>query len=174
MGTLPLLACRSQYDWHRSLYESWISGHGVTKPICVTHALGGRRSSCSVWCFLLCRVVYNFSTFRGEYHFLTRIYHPLLGSWQVGFPSPQASPLLLLWPYFLGSYTQAFIGVGTRMFWGVSAILLMAFTHCIRIQCGARVQDRLTVLKILLIMVFIGAGLPLVRETLHLSLTRSV
>ena len=58
-----------------------------------------------------------------------------------------------------GSYAQAFIGVGAPMFWGVSAILLMAFTHCMRIQRGTRVQDRLTKRKILLIIVFIGAGL---------------
>ncbi len=120
--------------------------------------VGGVHALCGAFCYA--ELSTTFPRSGGEYHFLTRIYHPLLGflaGW-VSITAGFAAPIALAAMAF-GSYAQAFIGVGAPMFWGVSAILLMAFTHCIRIQRGARVQDRLTVLKILLIMVFIGAGL---------------
>ncbi len=120
--------------------------------------VGGVHALCGAFCYA--ELSTTFPRSGGEYHFLSRIYHPLLGflaGWAcvtVGFAAPIALAAMAF-----GSYAHAFTGAGLPGIWGALAVLLMAGAHCLRIQHGVGLQDWLTAIKILLILVFIGAGL---------------
>jgi APA family basic amino acid/polyamine antiporter len=109
----------------------------------------------------------------GEYAFLSRLYHPLLGflsgwvSFFVGFSAPIAASAIGFSEYL----TRAFPGLlHTGIIGGASeaafmkklyAILIIAaftFLHTRGLETGARVQNALTGLKILLIVGLVAAG----------------
>ena len=119
--------------------------------------VGGVYALCGAFCYA--ELSSTFPRSGGEYHLLTKIYHPLLGflaGWiciTVGFSAPIALAAMAF-----GTYAQAFFGMGVPVAWGVFAILLMASAHCLRMRFGARVQDSLTGMKIFLILVFILVG----------------
>jgi basic amino acid/polyamine antiporter, APA family len=108
----------------------------------------------------------------GEYFFLSRLYHPVFGflsgwvSFVAGFSAPIAASALGFSEYFtraapgfpawLLSYG---IGPGiTKKILAIAVILLFTFIHYRGIKYGSRIQNILTVLKILLIIVLLTAG----------------
>src|SRR5512136_1725562 len=109
----------------------------------------------------------------GEYAFLSRLYHPLVGflsgwvSFFVGFSAPIAASAIGFSEYL----TRAFPGllhtglvsgpVEATVMKKLYAILIIAaftFLHTRGLETGARVQNALTGLKILLIVGLVGAG----------------
>jgi basic amino acid/polyamine antiporter, APA family len=109
----------------------------------------------------------------GEYLFLSRIYHPLFGflsgwvSFVVGFSAPiaasamgfseyfyRAMPSLPAWLSASGIMTE----VWAKKTLSVGVILIFTFIHYRGIKTGTRVQNLLTVLKVLLIVVLLVAG----------------
>jgi APA family basic amino acid/polyamine antiporter len=104
----------------------------------------------------------------GEYAFLSRLYHPILGflsgwvSFFVGFSAPIAASAIGFSEYL----TRAFPGLlggpgGAVVMKKVFAILIIAaftFLHTRGLEAGARVQNALTGLKILLIVGLVAAG----------------
>jgi APA family basic amino acid/polyamine antiporter len=109
----------------------------------------------------------------GEYLFLSRIFHPIYGflsgwvSFVVGFSAPiaasamgfseylcRALPGLALWTDSAGIMNE----VWTRKFISVSVIVLFTIIHYRGIKSGAKVQNILTILKVLLIVVLLVAG----------------
>jgi basic amino acid/polyamine antiporter, APA family len=109
----------------------------------------------------------------GEYLFLSKLYSPLFGflsgwvSFIVGFSAPIAASALGFSEYF----TRAVPGLAvwlqdngimgpvlTRKFLAVSVILIFTFIHYRGIKYGARIQNSLTLLKILLIVILLTAG----------------
>ena len=104
----------------------------------------------------------------GEYAFLSRLYHPVLGflsgwvSFFVGFSAPIAASAIGFSEYL----TRAFPGLlggpgGGVVMKKVFAILIIAaftFLHTRGLEAGARVQNALTGLKILLIVGLVAAG----------------
>ena len=95
----------------------------------------------------------------GEYHFLGRIYHPVLGvvagwvSVTVGFCAPIALAAMAL-----GHYAKSFLPVAP----GVTAtacILLVTVFHAVNVRSGQRFHIITTVFKIALITLFCLAGL---------------
>ncbi|MCX6334480.1 MAG: amino acid permease [Bacteroidia bacterium] len=109
----------------------------------------------------------------GEYLFLSRLYHPLFGflsgwvSFIVGFSAPiaasamgfseyfcRAVPALPEWLSSSGIVNEAW----TKKIISVSIILIFTFIHYRGIKAGARIQNLLTVLKVLLIAVLLFAG----------------
>jgi APA family basic amino acid/polyamine antiporter len=110
----------------------------------------------------------------GEYLFLSRIFHPVFGflsgwvSFIVGFSAPIAASAIGFSSYFF----QAFPGaagwlpefltkdpdVPNKLF---SVIIILLFTglHSVGLKAGARVQNVLTVVKVVLVVGLIGAGL---------------
>jgi APA family basic amino acid/polyamine antiporter len=109
----------------------------------------------------------------GEYLFLSKLYSPLFGflsgwvSFIVGFSAPIAASALGFSEYF----TRAVPGLSvwlqdngimgpvlTRKFLAVSVILIFTFIHYRGIKYGARIQNALTLLKILLIVILLTAG----------------
>lgn len=109
----------------------------------------------------------------GEYLFLSRLYHPLFGflsgwvSFIVGFSAPIAASALGFSEYF----TRALPGFSiwmqdsgvmqpemTKKILSVSVILIFTLIHYTGIKYGARIQNVLTILKILLIVILLTAG----------------
>jgi len=109
----------------------------------------------------------------GEYLFLSKLYSPIFGflsgwvSFIVGFSAPIAASALGFSEYF----TRAVPGLAvwlqnngimgavlTKKVLAVSVILIFTFIHYRGIKYGARIQNTLTLLKILLIVILLTAG----------------
>jgi APA family basic amino acid/polyamine antiporter len=109
----------------------------------------------------------------GEYLFLSRIYHPFFGflsgwvSLFAGFSAPIAASAIGFSVYLfrafpiLGQYSESTFMIGEEWMQRLVAILIiLLFTavHLRGIQYGARVQNALTILKILLVVGLILLG----------------
>jgi len=109
----------------------------------------------------------------GEYLFLSRLYSPIFGflsgwvSFIVGFSAPIAASALGFSEYF----TRAVPGLAlwlqnngimepklTSKLLAISVILIFTAIHYRGIKYGARIQNALTILKILLIVILLTAG----------------
>jgi len=110
----------------------------------------------------------------GEYAFLSELYHPLLGflsgwvSFFVGFSAPIAASAIGFSEYFsrafpglfqAGLFPAAVEGVVFKKAWACLVILLFTAIHARGIELGAKVQNVLTVSKVLLIGGLVVAGL---------------
>ena len=95
----------------------------------------------------------------GEYHFLSRIYHPALGfmagivSATVGFAAPIALAALAFGKYFHGV-----VNTGTPMFYSVAVVWIVAVFHVSNLRVGSLFQNVWTVVKLLLIAALVIAG----------------
>jgi APA family basic amino acid/polyamine antiporter len=104
----------------------------------------------------------------GEYAFLSRLYHPLLGflsgwvSFFVGFSAPIAASAIGFSEYLARAFPGLVGGpAGPAAMKKIYAILIIAaftFLHTRGLEAGARVQNALTGLKILLIVGLVAAG----------------
>ncbi|MGB8489716.1 MAG: amino acid permease, partial [Bacteroidales bacterium] len=109
----------------------------------------------------------------GEYLFLSRLYHPIWGflsgwvSFMVGFSAPIAASALGFSEYFsravpgLGGWLQT-AGIMkpalTNKVLAILVIIIFTIIHYRGIKYGARIQNALTLLKILLIVILLAAG----------------
>ena len=109
----------------------------------------------------------------GEYAFLSRLYHPVLGflsgwvSFFVGFSAPIAASAIgfteyltrafpgLLHPGIIGGASEAAV---MKKLYAILIISAFTFLHTRGLEAGARVQNSLTGLKILLIVGLVAAG----------------
>jgi APA family basic amino acid/polyamine antiporter len=95
----------------------------------------------------------------GEYHFLSRIYHPAVGfmagivSATVGFAAPIALAAMAF-----GKYFQGVFGFGSPMLLSFAVVWLVALVHLGNLRLGSVFQNSWTLVKLLLIAVLIGAG----------------
>jgi len=121
----------------------------------------------------------------GEYAFLSRLYHPVLGflsgwvSFFVGFSAPIAASAIGFAEYL----TRAFPGLlhpgffpgddeaaTMRKIYAILIIAAFTFLHTRGLKAGARVQNALTGLKILLIVGLVAAGFAFGKGSLaHLT-----
>ncbi|HET9417876.1 MAG TPA: amino acid permease [Chthoniobacterales bacterium] len=96
----------------------------------------------------------------GEYHFLSRIYHPALGfmagivSATVGFAAPIALTAIAFGKYFHGVF-----GVGAPLVFSFAVVWIVALFHLGNLRVGSVFQNLWTLVKVLLIGALIGAGL---------------
>ena len=95
----------------------------------------------------------------GEYHLLSTIFHPMIGfasgwvSATLGFGAPTALAAIAL-----GKYTAAvFPGVNETHLAGL-VVVIITIIHCYSIRIGSLFHDSSTILKVLLILVFIVAA----------------
>jgi APA family basic amino acid/polyamine antiporter len=95
----------------------------------------------------------------GEYNFLSRIYHPALGfmagwiSATVGFAAPVALAAMAFGEYFAGVVPGAPpLVVGLAIAWAVTLVLLTG------VKLSATFQNVATLIKVVLITVFLAAG----------------
>ena len=95
----------------------------------------------------------------GEYHYLSELYHPLLGylsgwvSLTVGFAAPVALAAMAM-----GAYLQQMTGVPPRAT-ALVMVLIATAAHSFSIRQSSFFQNALTLFKLLLIAGFILAGL---------------
>lgn len=96
----------------------------------------------------------------GEYHYLGQIYHPAIGflsGWTsliVGFSAPIALASMALSEYVCNIYPS----IDPTIFAMLMLTLITTF-HAFNVKVGTQIQSVLTVFKILVILVFIIAGL---------------
>lgn len=110
----------------------------------------------------------------GEYIFLKELYHPILGflsgwvSFVVGFSAPIAASAIGFSEYFFrampnGSWMHETNGILNPEFvkrsLSIAVILLFSLIHYRGLKFGASVQNMLTILKVLLILGLIVAGI---------------
>ncbi|MBR9998344.1 MAG: amino acid permease, partial [Cyclobacteriaceae bacterium] len=95
----------------------------------------------------------------GEYHFLSKIYHPVLGflagwvSILVGFAAPTALAAMAM-----GSYAQSFVPFAYPGLFAISVVVILSLIHSFQIRFGGKFQRVVTFLKIGLIVFFIASG----------------
>ncbi|HUV01281.1 MAG TPA: amino acid permease [Bacteroidales bacterium] len=109
----------------------------------------------------------------GEYLFLSRLYHPIFGflsgwvSFIVGFSAPIAASALGFSEYFsravpgLPVWLESAGIMGpelTKKLLAISVILIFTFIHYRGIKYGAKIQNVLTILKVVLIVFLLVAG----------------
>jgi APA family basic amino acid/polyamine antiporter len=96
----------------------------------------------------------------GEYQFLSRAFHPCVGfiagwlSATVGFAAPIALAAMAL-----GKYLSGVTSLISPVTASLAVVIAVTLIHSSGIHVGARFQNVATWLKVLLILVFIGAGL---------------
>jgi len=96
----------------------------------------------------------------GEYHYLSQIYHPALGflsgwvSATVGFAAPTALAALAL-----GEYAKSVWPALEPRSLSIAVVLVLTLIHGLSTRAGSRLQVLVTVLKVLVLVAFIGAGL---------------
>ena len=96
----------------------------------------------------------------GEYYYLSRIYHPALGflsgwvSATVGFAAPTALAALAL-----AKYAQSVWPALNSTALSVGVVLLLTVVHGTSRRVGSQFQVVVTVLKVVVLVVFIGAGM---------------
>ncbi len=107
----------------------------------------------------------------GEYHFLSELYHPSFGfmsgffSMFVGFAAPIALAAMALAAYFSNVYA----GIDPR-FVAAGVIVLITVVHSTGVRSGGVFQLVFTIIKIVLILGFIIAGLFFAPEHQEISL----
>ena len=95
----------------------------------------------------------------GEYHFLSAIYHPALG-FMAGFVSATvgfAAPIALAAMAF-GKYFQGVFGFGSPTVLSFIIVWVTALVHMSGLQFGSAFQNLSTLVKVLLILALIVAG----------------
>ncbi|ALW83933.1 amino acid permease [Hymenobacter sedentarius] len=96
----------------------------------------------------------------GEYHYLSQIYHPALGflsgwvSATVGFAAPTALAALAL-----GEYAKSLFPTLQPTWLSVAVVLFLTVVHGSSTRIGSRMQVIITALKVVVLVVFIGAGM---------------
>ena len=108
----------------------------------------------------------------GEYYFLSRLFHPVFGflsgwvSFVAGFSAPIAASALGFSEYFTRAVPGTFnllagLGAGpgtTKKLLAIIVILLFTSIHYRGIKYGSKVQNTLTFLKVMLIVILLTTG----------------
>ena len=121
--------------------------------------LGGGCALCGALCYG--ELAAAFPRSGGEYHLLSRVYHPLLGflagwiSVTVGFAAPIALGAMAFGTYF--SSALSFEGEAWAVALSVAVVLGVAGIHLRPIRLGAQFQSVFTALKALCIVVLVVA-----------------
>ena len=121
--------------------------------------LGGGCALCGALCYG--ELAAAFPRSGGEYHLLSRVYHPLLGflagwiSVTVGFAAPIALGAMAFGTYF--SSALSFEGEAWPVALSVAVVLGVAGIHLRPIRLGAQFQSIFTALKALCIVVLVVA-----------------
>jgi basic amino acid/polyamine antiporter, APA family len=131
--------------------------------------IGGILSLCGALCYAELAVA--LPRLGGEYNFLSRIYHPALGfmagwiSATVGFPAPIALAAMAF-----GNYSLGIVPSASPLLLALLLVWLVTTIHLIGIRAGESFQNISTVLKVVLILVLIVAGVLLPqKQPFHLA-----
>ena len=96
----------------------------------------------------------------GEYHYLSRIYHPVAGflsgwvSLVVGFSAPIAAASVAFGKYLTAVYPSI-----SALYAALLLVIILSMLHISDVKIGSYFQNSFTVLKIVIILLFIISGL---------------
>src|SRR5437763_12219081 len=127
-------------------------------PLLMLWVIGGIAALCGALCYGELSAALPRSG--GEYHFLSKIYHPALGfmagfvSATVGFSAP-----ITLAAMAFGTYLHGVLGFGSPVLLSFAVVWLVALFHLKNLQVGSAFQNSSTLIKLLLIGALIAAGL---------------
>src|SRR6266446_5630925 len=127
-------------------------------PLLLLWIVGGIAALCGALCYGELSAALPRSG--GEYHFLSKIYHPAVG-FMAGFVSATvgfAAPIALAAMAF-GKYFQGVFNFGSPVLLSLVVVWLIALVHLSGLKFGSVFQNLSTLVKLLLIAVLIGAGL---------------
>lgn len=105
----------------------------------------------------------------GEYHYLTQIYHPIVGflsgwiSITVGFAAPVAAACMAL-----GKYSSMTLHCSPQII-AITVLIIITAIHSYSISMGGGFQNIFTAFKVLLIIVFVVCGFLLIPHFQDLS-----
>jgi basic amino acid/polyamine antiporter, APA family len=120
--------------------------------------VGGIVAICGAFCYAELAAMLPRSS--GEYNFLRRIYHPAFGfvagwlSATVGFAAPIALAAMAF-----GIYFKSIVPSAPPLLLGVAVTWLAALVHLCGVRFGGAYHNAWTALKLVLIIVFIAAGM---------------
>src|SRR6266481_5286756 len=120
-------------------------------PLLMLWIVGGIVALCGALCYGELSAALPRSG--GEYHFLSKIYHPSIGfmagivSATIGFAAPIALTAMAF-----GKYFQGVFDLGSPVFLSFAVVWLVAFFHLGNLCVGSAFQNLWTVLKVLLII----------------------
>src|SRR5215813_9583802 len=126
-------------------------------PLLMLWVIGGIAALCGALCYGELAAALPRSG--GEYHFLSRIYHPALGfmagfvSATVGFGAPVALAAMAFGQYFNGVF-----GVGSPVVLSFVVVWIVTLFHVGDLRVGSAFQNVSTLVKLLLIGALIGVG----------------
>ncbi|HUS27392.1 MAG TPA: amino acid permease [Kofleriaceae bacterium] len=146
-------------------------GLGDPKTILIAWVVGGIVALCGAACYAELGTLYPKAG--GEYVYLREAYHPVLGflsgwvSMTAGFSAAIATSALLFSDYLTALFDQLahrtpdqphVLGVAPKF---IAAALIVGVTcmHAFDTKIGGRVQQVFTIMKVLLIIGFVAAGL---------------
>lgn len=95
----------------------------------------------------------------GEYNYLSKLYHPAVGflsgwvSVTVGFAAPVAAASTALGLYVNKIYTNV-----NPQILAITVILILTIVHSINLKLGSAVQRGFTLVKVVIIVMFVGFG----------------
>lgn len=121
-------------------------------------AVGGLIALCGALCYGELAAAMPRSG--GEYHYLSQIYHPALGflsgwvSATVGFAAPTALAAMAL-----GKYATSVWPAVSPQVLSVVVVLGLTAVHAVSSRAGSRLQVVVTAVKVVVLVLFIGAGL---------------
>jgi APA family basic amino acid/polyamine antiporter len=119
--------------------------------------IGGAAALCGALCYGELSAALPRSG--GEYHLLSKIYHPALGfmagfvSATVGFSAPIALAAMAF-----GKYLQGVLDFGSPVFFSFVVVWLVALFHLKNLRFGSAFHNLSTLIKLLLIAAFVVAG----------------
>lgn len=96
----------------------------------------------------------------GEYNYLSKLYHPSVGflsgwvSVTVGFAAPVAAASTAL-----GLYVNKIYASVNPQILAITVILLLTIIHSINLKLGSAIQRAFTLIKVVIIVMFVGFGL---------------
>ncbi len=133
--------------------------------------IGGLGALCGAICYG--QLGAAFPQAGGEYVFLSKLFHPLAGflsgwiSFFVGFSAPIAAAALAIVEYLTRAFPNI-LGAGIsppspggfflKKFFAMAIIIIFTLVHQRGVRFGARVQNGLTLIKIVGIVLFVAAG----------------
>src|SRR6266542_6033167 len=126
-------------------------------PLLMLWVIGGITALCGALCYGELSAALPRSG--GEYHFLSKIYHPALGfmagfvSATVGFAAPVALAAMAFGQYFNGVF-----GAGSPVVLSFVVVWIVTVFHVGNLRVGSAFQNVSTLVKLLLIGALIGAG----------------
>ena len=95
----------------------------------------------------------------GEYHYLSRLYHPSVGfasgwvSSTVGFAAPVALAAMTL-----GKYSSDVLPMLNETYLAIGVVLVITAIHCFHLEKGIGFQNIATTVKVVLVLAFIICG----------------